>query len=166
MSTTAPAGIKLILDAINERRSVMAEVNFVAQFRNTARHQVFRDATVALIDTYDRIKSQGMMTRAEIHHPEMAKFLAYSREHMGLLMGQADDQNDPELDHMLGYLVKVVETLSPYIRNAQYIAPPAQSVQPLPVHIVSQPATASVQTVERDAHDEITRTVTITQPVA
>lgn len=166
MSTTAPTGIKLILDAINDRRSITTEINFLAKFRNTERHQVFRDAAQALVDVYARIQSTGLMRVAEIQNPDMAKFLAHSREHMALLIGQADDRNDPELDHMLGCLVKIIEVFTPNLSEARYVPPPAQQVQPLPVHIVSQPATASVQTVERDVHDEITRTVTITQPVA
>jgi hypothetical protein len=166
MSThTAPVGIKLILDALNDRRSLVDEVNFLGRFRNTARHQVFRDAWRALIDTYCVARSQGMFTRAVMADPAQAAFLAHSRDHMILMIGEADDRNEPELDQMLCYLVGALDAYAPHMTSVRYVAPPPATREPLPVQIVGQPSTTSVQTVERDSQDEITRTLTITQPV-
>jgi hypothetical protein len=80
----------------------------------------------------------------------------------------------------LALLIAAARAAGPYLKRAEQAAPPAPPsptpVQvhvelalppgPLPVAIVSQPATRSVQTVERDADQEIVQTVTTTAQLA
>jgi len=75
---------------------------------------------------------------------------------------------------MLSLLLQAGRAAGPYLRRAEPAAPPAAPAPvqvsvalqlpdgPVPMAIVSQPATRSVQTVERDSADEIVRTVTET----
>ncbi len=79
---------------------------------------------------------------------------------------------------MLRLLLQAGRAAGPYLKRAEPVAPPPPPAAPalvvnavlqlpegpLPMAIVSQPATRSVQTVERDAEDEIVRTVTETTP--
>jgi len=81
---------------------------------------------------------------------------------------------------MLRLLLQAGRAAGPYLKRAEPAAAPAPTppapVQvsvalqlpegPVPMAIVSQPATRSVQTVERDDADEIVRTVTETTGVA
>jgi hypothetical protein len=80
---------------------------------------------------------------------------------------------------MLGWLLMAAQAAGPYLKRADPPAPPpAQHLAvnltaalqlpegPLPMAIISQPSTRSVQTVERDENDEIVRTVTNTNPAS
>ena len=78
----------------------------------------------------------------------------------------------------LALLCQAAQKAGPYLKRAEPAAPDAPAPAapapvsvnvalqlpegPLPMAIVSQPATRSVQTVERDEDDEITRTITET----
>jgi len=80
----------------------------------------------------------------------------------------------------LALLCRAAETIGPHLKRAEPKAPPQDPLAaspapvsvnvalqlpegPLPMAIVSQPPMRSVQTVERDAEDEIVRTVTETR---
>lgn len=80
---------------------------------------------------------------------------------------------------MLGLLCQAARAAGPHLARSEPAAPPAPPpptpvqvnvalelpVGPVPMTIVGQPATRSVQTVRRDEHDEIVETVTETRPL-
>ena len=162
---TSGIGADLIMRSVNERQSTAHEINFLARFRKTRQRRAFVEAAQTLIHITDELKRHGFLQKVAGLSPTQMDFLEHSREHLFLLFSDLDERDDPQLDVMLSGLCRFVDACAPAItRVAMPAPPPPPPVAPLPVQIVGMPATTAVQVVERDDDDEITRTVTVTQP--
>lgn len=164
---TSYVGADLILRSVNERKSTAEEINFLARFRKTRQRRAFVEAAHTLIHIASDLKRHGFLEKVAGLNVSQMRVLEHGREHMFLIFSDLDDRDDPQLDGMLSSLCMIVDACAPYIASVSMPVPSSPApVAPLPVQIVSMPATTSVQMVERDDDGEITRTVTVTQPHA
>lgn len=162
---TTGMGSELIVRSVNERQSTADEINFLARFRKTRQRRAFVEAAQTLIHIADQLKRHGFLEKVAGLSPTQMDYLEHSREHLFLLFSDLDERDDPQLDGLLTSLCMFVDACAPCIsRVSMPTPPPPPPVAPLPVHIVGMPATTAVQMVERDDNEEITRTVTVTQP--
>lgn len=175
------AGYNLMVGAIiggDDPGQVLALVR-VADVVRGAEPEQSRGAMAGLLDCLDALqagdKSLHLADPAAWPAPAVRALAATGEMRRAMLRAT------PHGDYAatLGLLIEAARAAGPYLKRAEPAAPPAPPAPtpfqvhvelalppgPLPVAIVSQPATRSVQTVERDANDEIVTTVTETRPL-
>lgn len=176
-------GYRVMLDAVLDGgQANLPAVLLLARAADTQRGgepDQARGAMEALLACLDALQAGGKrldVTDATAWPPMAVRALAVSgpmRRAMLMAMPEADYAGALEL------VCQAARAAGKFLQRAEppaLPAPPAPAPQiinvelqmppgAMPVAIVSQPATRSVQTVERDANDEIVRTVTETTPV-
>ncbi len=119
-------------------------------------------AIALAVEAFDKLAAVGRPLKvAEVPgHPGVARALQATGEMRRALLCVT-----PEADYAatLQTICAAVRACAPLLTRAE---PAPAAPQPLPVQIVGMPSTRSVQTVERDADQEIVQTVTTTAPLA
>jgi hypothetical protein len=171
------AGHRMTVDAVltgDNLVHVLTLAEVADLMRGTADQRA--GAMAGICDCLDALHAGGkrLQVREGVYHYAAAVLAATGEKRRAMLRATLPERGAEVLDLVL----QAARAAGPYLKRAEPAAAPPPEPPPapvvnvalqlpaaaVPVAIVSQPATRSVQTVERDEHDEITRTITTTEP--
>lgn len=156
-------GAHAVVNAIQEGRCLGKEMTFLAKFIRTGQTPIFNGAVAALLSAALAVRDSGQLQQfADDDLNEF--FFGKDFARMGLELSETYHDDPARYERLLSYMAGIVNTY----RHTLRLSMPDGTVTPanpnvLDVRIVGVPTTTSIQSVERDEADEITRTLTITK---